>query len=281
MHLYDLHCHSTASDGILSPETLVSRAKSQGVTHLALTDHDTTDGLSLAKSAGLSLGVNVIPGIELSTQWSGINVHIVGLNVDIEAPVLKDAVMAQSKARHDRAQEIDQRFKKLGIEGVFDGAQKYAGNASIGRPHMARYLVEQGLVKDMNQAFKKYLGAGKLGDVKQVWLELGDVVRAITDSGGIAVLAHPLKYKMTLTKLRLLVSAFKQVGGQAIEVVSGDQQANQTQSMGLLANRFELFASCGSDFHTPEGGFQELGRYSPMPSDVPYVWSHPSWRQSA
>jgi len=276
--LYDLHCHSTASDGILSPESLVSRAKAQGVTHLALTDHDTISGLDTASAVAKDEGITFIPGIELSTEWSGVGVHIVGLNVGTSSCVLTDAVEAQTQARHARAEEIARRLQKEGFHGVLEGAKQYANGGAIGRPHIARYLIEKNIVKDMGQAFKKYLGAGKIGDVKQTWLSLEAVVAAIAESGGVAVLAHPLKYKMTLSKLRLLVSSFKAVGGLAIEVVSGKQTLNQTQSMASLAKRFELAASCGSDFHSPENGWQELGRYSALPSSVVPVWSLPQWQ---
>lgn len=269
---FDLHCHSTASDGILSPAALVSRAKIHGVTHLALTDHDTVAGIAEAERAAATEGVTIIPGVEMSTQWCGIGIHILGLNVDIGNKAFAESLAYQRDARVARAEEIGKRLEKAGVPGAWQGAVALAGSEAAGRPHFAQYLVSEGYVKSINAAFKQYLGAGKLGDVKQVWLSLEEVVGAITGCGGEAVIAHPLKYKMTLSKLRQLVLAFSQCGGGAIEVISGAQTDSQTKSMVNLAARFSLLASCGSDFHAPGQGWQELGRYSELPQSCSPIW---------
>jgi len=245
----DLHCHSYVSDGSLSPTEVVTRAHGNGVAMLALTDHDTLEGLPEAKATADSLGVRLIPGIEFSSRWSRLGVH-----------------------REARAREIGRKLAKRGFEGCYEGAAAIAGVGQIGRPHFAKYLVEQGAVKNFQQAFKKYLGAGKAGDVKCHWPEIGNVVEWINDAGGVAVLAHPGHYKLTRTKLKRLVEDFTEVGGKAIEVVSGASQPADSQYHAQLANLFGLKASCGSDFHHPDNRWSDLGRFAPMPSGCEPVW---------
>lgn len=274
--IYDLHTHSNASDGILSPEALVSRAKDKGVTHLAITDHDTLAGLDAVSPLADGHELSLIPGIEFSTQWQGRGVHIVGLNFDPQALSLRGAVAQQLDVRAWRAEEIARKLLKLGMPNALAGAKKYAGNGVIGRPHFAQHLVAEGHVTSVNQAFQRYLGAGKAGDVKNIWLSLDEVVQAITTAGGTAVLAHPIKYKLTGTKLRQLVEAFKEAGGTAIEVISGSQTANDTGNLAALSRRYELYASCGSDFHAPNSPWQELGAFGKLPSGCQPVWH--SWQ---
>lgn len=270
--IYDLHTHSNASDGILSPAALVSRAKARGVTHLALTDHDTVQGLQSARSQAQLEGLVLLNGVEFSCLWSGRGIHVVGLNIDPESPALHAALQAQHQARTDRAEEIGTKLARLGVPGAYEGARALAGDGIIGRPHFARYMVNQGYSANINSAFKQYLGAGRPGDVKQRWPEISTMVSAIAASGGVAVLAHPFKYDLTLTKLRSLVSAFKDAGGQAIEVVSGQQTANETQTLAELTRLFDLHASCGSDFHMPDQPWQELGCFTPLPQACRPVW---------
>lgn len=285
--IYDLHCHSNLSDGILSPEALVSRAKTQKVTTLSLTDHDTLAGVQRAQAQSLIEGIEFIPGIEFSSLWAGRGVHIVGLNIDPSAKSIVDAVFHQRKVRMDRAVEIGLRLENHGIESAYIGAKRIADadrgtdlvsditaeDGVLGRPHFAKYLVQEGYVSNMNQAFKRYLGAGKPGDIKQVWPEIGDVVEWINGSGGCAVLAHPLKYKMTRTKLRALVSDFADVGGGALELISGKQPPGQAEDMAKIAIKYDLKGSCGSDFHVPGQAWQELGAFGQMPRSVEPVWS--------
>ena len=271
--LFDLHSHSLESDGILSPEALVSRAKLNNVTTLALTDHDTLAGIGRAKAAALVEGMKIITGIELSSQWAGRGIHIVGLNIDVDSPSMEEAVSHQLATRETRAEQIGRRLEKYGITNALAGAREFSGGAAIGRPHFGRFLVEQGHVKNMNQAFKKYLGAGKPGDVKQDWPEFDTVIGWIHRSGGVAVLAHPCKYKMTRSKLCAMVRDFADLGGDAMEVVCGPQTPAQTSDMLKIANQFGLKASCGSDFHSPGAQWQELGRFPPLPDGIEPVWS--------
>jgi predicted metal-dependent phosphoesterase TrpH len=270
--IYDLHTHSNASDGILSPPALVSRARQRGVTHLALTDHDTVHGLQSAREQAEIEGITLIDGIEFSCLWAGRGIHVVGLNVDITCTDLREAIAAQLEARDIRAEEIGKRLEKAGVPEPLQGARRIAGDAVLGRPHFARYLVEQGFANNINGAFKQYLGAGKPGDVKHRWPDIASMATAIRGAGGVPVLAHPAKYELTRTKLRELLVAFKEAGGLAIEVVSGQQAVNETESLAGIAAQFDLYASCGSDFHVPDQPWQELGSFTPLPRICRPVW---------
>ncbi|GAB3105767.1 PHP domain-containing protein [Aestuariicella hydrocarbonica] len=270
--MHDLHSHSLCSDGILRPQALVSRAKMQGVTVLALTDHDTVSGIGEARNAAAEEGIRLLPGIEFSCLWNGTGIHIVGLNIDPDHPAMVAAVEQQSNNREIRAEKIAAKLAKLGMPGTLEGAKAKADGGVLGRPHFAKFLIEAGHVKSMDQAFKKYLGSGKPGDVKQIWPSIEEAVGWIVAAGGVAVVAHPDKYKMTRTKLGRLLEEFVAVGGQAMEVVSGRQAPDVTRDMRLLANKYGLYASCGSDFHVPDQPWQELGNFDGLPEDCRPVW---------
>lgn len=268
----DLHTHTTASDGILRPDELVSRAKLHGVDLLAITDHDTLAGLPLAQEVAIANDIRLITGIELSCLWQGRGIHIVGLNVDLNNEKLLAGVEQQGVVREKRAHIIAERLEKAGISGSYEGAKAIAGEGEIGRPHFAQYLVQTGAVRSAEQAFKRYLGAGKAGDVKQDWPEISQAVAWIQAAGGRAVVAHPVKYKLTRTKLRELLTDFKACGGDALEVISGLQTPNITRDMGLLCRQFDLLASCGSDFHSPNAGWQALGGFGKLAPELTPVW---------
>ncbi|MBB5209919.1 PHP domain-containing protein [Microbulbifer hydrolyticus] len=280
----DLHCHSTASDGILSPAALVSRAKSAGVTLLALTDHDTVAGVAEAREEACRHGVSLLPGIELTARWGRRVVHVVGLNVDCEATALKRAILERDGLRHTRALQIAERLEKRGFAGAYEGARALAGPGVIGRPHFARWMVEEGHVTDTAKAFKRYLGAGKIGDVAVPWPEVGDTVDSIRASRGAAVLAHPLKYGLTRTRLQALLVDFQRAGGDAVEVVCGQQNPVQTREILSLVERVAalsgqdgrpgspLLASLGSDFHQPDQPWRALGCVR-LPAGVEPVWN--------
>ncbi len=273
--VYDLHSHSLCSDGSLSPQDLVSRAKEQGVTHLALTDHDTISGLKAAKEQALKENITLVNGIEFSTLWQGRNIHIVGLNLDVDNATLIAACEQQSQSRIERAKEISSKLAEKGLEGCYEGALQYCASGIIGRPHIAKYLVETGKVANMAQAFKRYLGAGKIGDVKQCWPDIQTAIGWIHAAGGVAVLAHPTKYTMTRTKLRVLLGEFKEAGGDAMEVICGHLKPGQGDDMQRLATYFNLLSSCGSDFHAPGQPWQDLGKFSQLPESAVPVWE--SW----
>ncbi len=272
--IFDLHSHSNYSDGILSPAALMSRAKSKGVTALALTDHDTIAGLRDAQQAADENDVVLIPGIEFSSQWGKIGVHIVGLGIAPESDVLASAIIEQHQSRITRAQAIADRLAKLGFRGALEGAQQIAGEALVGRPHFARHLVEIGAVRQPQDAFKKFLGTGKPADVKYQWPDIHQIIGWIHAAGGQAVLAHPLKYQLTATKMRALITDFAAAGGDALEVISGQQSHADTEALARLATDKKLSASCGSDFHTPDQRWQELGNFGSLPAHC-----HPVWRR--
>lgn len=270
--IFDLHCHTHFSDGILSPEAVIARAKERGVSVLAITDHDTIAGVGIAQKAALESDLTLISGIEFSSQWGKGGVHIVGLGFDISSPALIAAVEFQDQARNARAIAIADRLSKAGFSGALAGAQAIAGNATLGRPHFAQYLVAIGAVKNINAAFKKYLGAGKTADVKYQWPLMDQVIEWIHAAGGVAVLAHPAKYALTRTKMCALISSFAAAGGDALEVISGLQPAALTEDLLRIASHYSLRASCGSDFHMPDQPWQELGGFGRLPATAKPVW---------
>ena len=270
----DLHCHTTASDGDWAPEKLVAEAAARGIQTLAITDHDTFAGYRQARETASSLGVTLIPGIELSAVWSGITLHIVGLNFDPQSAVIQQAEQSQSEARQRRAGVIAERLsKRIGAEIDLRAVELLASGDQVGRPHFAQHLINQGHVNSMNQAFSRYLGAGKVGDVKAMWPDMKQAVEWIVDSGGVAVMAHAHLYNMTRTKLKACLKDFIAAGGSAMEVAYGQMDNNQRGQMCALAKEMGLKGSCGSDFHGPNRYGLELGVMPAFPADVPPVWS--------
>lgn len=273
MTQYDLHTHSTASDGSLTPTQLVARASEQGVTHLALTDHDGTEGLEEARTAAEQCGITLIPGVEVSVSWHGATVHIVGLQLDQQNQTLQSGLSALRDYRRERARKIADKLEKAGIPGALEGAGQYASETMLGRVHFARFLVEKGHAKDMKDVFNRFLVKNKPGYVSGDWATLEQAVTWIREAGGQAVIAHPARYKMTNSKRRRLVAEFKSLGGEAIEVSSGNQHPEEVRVMAKLAEEFELLASCGSDFHSPDNNWIELGKMTTMPPFVTPVWT--------
>lgn len=276
-HHYDLHSHTTESDGTLSPAQLLAAAANAGVTHLAVTDHDTTEGLVKAADAAQEQGISLIPGVEISVTWARQTIHIVGLQVDPSATELQTGLARLREFRQWRAEEIGRRLEKAGVSGAYAGAKKFAEGGLISRTHFARYLVETGRAKSLREVFKKYLVAHKPGHVSGQWASLEEAVGWIQTAGGLAVIAHPARYRLTGTKLRRLIDDFRQAGGQAIEVVSGSHSRDEIQHIGRLAREHELYASQGSDFHGPENPWIELGKLPALPLDCVPVWQAPDW----
>lgn len=268
--LFDLHSHTLHSDGALTPQDLLSRAVEKGVDVLAITDHDNTEAYSETQDSPSS--IRLVPGIELSTQWQSVGIHVLGLNTDPRCDAMLEAARLQGDMRLKRARRIAENLARKGIGDTFDGAMKLSHGRYIGRPHFARHLVDTGRVDSMHAAFKKYLGDGKAGDVRKQWAEIPQVIEWIRAAGGVAVLAHPLKYKLTRTRLKRLLDVFMAAGGQGMEVVSGQQTAQQTRDMAQLCAEKNLLASCGSDFHMPGAPWAELGRFSPLPEGLVPVW---------
>lgn len=272
MTCYDLHSHSTASDGSLTPAELIARAIEQGVDVLALTDHDGTEGITAAKQAAQTTDLTLIAGVEISVTWGNGTVHILGLNINSDTAELQQGLMAMRDFRVRRAHKIAERLDKAGISGALEGARKYASEVMLGRLHFAKFLVENNYAKNIQDVFKRYLVRGKPGYVPGEWTSLSDAVSWINAAGGQAVIAHPARYKITATKLRRLIEEFKEAGGVGFEVVSGRQHLEEVKHLARLADKFELFASCGSDFHTPDS-WAELGKLSPLPESCTPIWS--------
>lgn len=267
--LYDLHTHTLCSDGELSAQELIDSAVARGVTALSITDHDTV----LAYTGGLDTkSLALIPGIEFSAVWQKMGVHILGLNIATSGDAITEGIKRQSQARRLRAEKIAERLGKAGLPDALAGAQRFAGSAEISRPHFARHMVESGFSKSIEQAFKKHLGAGKPGDIKTGWPSMTDAITWIRAGGGIAVLAHPHKYRLTRSKLVLLLDEFIAAGGQGMEVLSGPQDKNQTAQLRDLSIQKGLLASMGSDFHSPKTPWCYPGMHAGIPGGCRPVW---------
>lgn len=260
---YDLHFHSTASDGVLPPAELLDRAHARDIKVLALTDHDTLEGYDQLRHQPMR-GAVLVPGIELTALWEGRVVHIVGLNFCPDNLALRAYLAELIRIREERAQKIMSRLIKAGVdEAVFELAQSYAQEGTIGRPHFARAMVAKGCVSSEQAAFKQYLGTGKTGDVKVSWPDMARAVSVLTEAGGVAVLAHPTKYKMTFTKIRSMVQAFSECGGEAIEVSYTGITPSHQADLERLARSMDLMTSAGSDFHSPGQGWTDIGKFPP------------------
>jgi 3',5'-nucleoside bisphosphate phosphatase len=269
----DLHCHSVISDGTLTPEVLAQRAKDNGVELWALTDHDELGAQSRAIEAARQVGLPYLTGTEISITFAGTTVHIVGLGVDHEEPALVEGLRATRGGRGQRAREMAADLARVGIPGVYEGALKYVGNPElISRTHFARYLVEIGACRDTNEVFRKYITEGKPGFVPHRWAALGDAVRWITQAGGAAVIAHPGRYGFTANEEFALFTEFKEHGGQGVEVVTGAHTSADYAKYADFCKEFDLVASRGSDFHSPEESHTDLGKLPDLPGQVTPVW---------
>lgn len=269
---YDLHSHTTASDGTLPPAELVRQARAQGVDVLAITDHDVTDGLAEAAQVAAEVGLQLVPGVEISVTWSGVTIHILGLNIDPAHAGLQAGLAHLRAFRTGRGEEIARRLARHGIEGALAGAQAFSSGKILSRTHFARFLVEQGHAKDMRQVFKKFLVHNRPGFVPGEWAELEEAVAWICAAGGQAVIAHPARYCISASRLRQFIGEFQACGGVGLEVVSGSHSVGDVAGMAQYAKRFGLLASCGSDYHGPEQAWVELGCLSPLPAGCTPVW---------
>ncbi len=269
----DLHCHSTISDGTLTPEALAARAKANGVELWALTDHDEISGQQRAAAAAAAIGLPYLTGVEISVTFIHQTVHIVGLGFDPANEALQRGLVQTRGGRGQRAIEMSESLTKVGIHGAYDGALKYAGNpALISRTHFARFMVETGVCRETNEVFRKYLTEGKPGFVEHRWASLKDAVGWITGAGGVAVIAHPARYKFSANEEYALFTEFKNHGGQGVEVVTGSHSAAEYLSYADTAREFGLAASRGSDFHSPDESHTELGSLPPLPGQLTPVW---------
>ncbi|WP_370612462.1 RNase AM [Escherichia coli] len=276
--IYDLHSHTTASDGCLTPEELVHRAVEMRVGTLAITDHDTTAAIAPAREeiSRSGLALNLIPGVEISTVWENHEIHIVGLNIDIAHPLMCEFLAQQTERRNQRAQQIAERLEKAQIPGALEGAQRLAQGDAVTRGHFARFLVECGKASSMADVFKKYLARGKTGYVPPQWCTIEQAIDVIHHSGGKAVLAHPGRYNLSAKWLKRLVVHFAEHHGDAMEVAQCQQSPNERTQLATLARQHHLWASQGSDFHQP-CPWIELGRKLWLPAGVEGVWQ--LWEQ--
>ena len=269
----DLHCHSVISDGTLTPELLAERAKSASVELWALTDHDEVGGQDRALAAARAQKLPYLTGVEISVTFANQTVHIVGLGFDHHDTQLQDGLRRTRGGRGDRAQEMSDSLAKVGIVGAYEGALKYVGNPDlISRTHFARYLVEAGVCKETSEVFRKYLTEGKPGFVPHRWARLQDAVQWITQAGGMAVIAHPARYGFTPNEEYALFTEFKAHGGQGVEVVTGSHSAQEAMRYADTAKEFGLFASRGSDFHSPEESHTDLGALPWLSGELTPAW---------
>ena len=269
----DLHCHSVVSDGTLTPEALAERAAANGVELWALTDHDEIGGQARAAAAAKTVGMRYITGVEISVTFLGKTVHIVGLGIDTDNADLREGLERTRGGRRLRAQDMAEGLAKVGIKGAFEGALQYVGNPDlISRTHFARHLVETGACKDTNEVFRKYLTDGKPGFVEHRWATLKDAVGWITGASGMAVIAHPARYKFTPNEEFALFTEFKGHGGRGVEVVTGSHSAAEYVTYAATAQEFGLAASRGSDFHSPLESHTELGTLPYLPGGLTPVW---------
>jgi predicted metal-dependent phosphoesterase TrpH len=269
----DLHCHSVVSDGTLTPEALASRAKANGVQLWALTDHDEIGGQARAMAAAKAEGIKYLTGVEISITFAGKTVHIVGLGFDHTNEALVQGLRNTRGGRAERAKEMSDGLAKVGIHGAFEGALKYAGNHElISRTHFARFLVETGVCKDTSEVFRKYLTDNKPGFVPHRWASLENAVKWITQAGGVAVIAHPARYGFTANEEYALFTEFKNHGGRAVEVITGSHSSADALRYADTALEFELAASRGSDFHSPDESHTDLGTLPWLPGQLTPVW---------
>lgn len=270
--MIDLHCHTHFSDGELSPSALLNKAIASHVRVLALTDHDTTAGLLPLHEAARGSDITIINGIELSVRWKKYDIHILGLNINPEDQDMIALITRQNQARVARALNISECLANCGVEDAYQKACKIAGHERVARPHFAQVLIHEGMVRDMKAAFKRFLGRGKAAYVPTAWASVEDAVGAIVKAGGQAVIAHPLKYALTRSKLHELIEAFKEAGGVGVEVISGDITVTQSNELAGLCSRFGLLASTGSDYHGDTLSRVALGQQRALPVNCTPIW---------
>ena len=271
--LIDLHCHSTISDGLLSPQDLVANAARCGLKVLALTDHDDISGLPDARMAANAHGLQFINGVEISVTWKRRTLHIVGLKFDANNITLKNALGRVRIGRNERAQEMGESLAKHGIFGAYEGAKDIAKQAIITRTHFARFLTENNHAKDNKSVFKKFLVKGKPGFVDHQWMSLNEAVELIVNAGGQAVIAHPGRYDLGMVNMHLLMHEFRSDGGTAIEVVTGSHNPAQYQQFAKIAHRFSLKSSLGSDYHGPGLSYMAMGCAPDLPTGCVPIWN--------
>ncbi|MGY8525134.1 3',5'-nucleoside bisphosphate phosphatase [Paracidovorax citrulli] len=269
----DLHCHSTVSDGTLPPAVVAERAHAHGVRVWSLTDHDEVGGQLIARETAEALGMQYVPGVEISVTWAGQTVHIVGLQIDPLCPDLIDGLTATRSGRARRARDMGDALAAVGISGAFEGALRYVGNPDlISRTHFARWMVDEGICDSVGDVFDNYLAQGRPGYVGHRWATLAEAIQWIKLAGGVSVMAHPGRYNFTQMQHDALFDEFKSLGGGAVEVITGSHTPDQYRRYADVARHYGLLASRGSDFHGPGEGRVEIGTLPPLPSSLTPVW---------
>ena len=271
--IIDLHMHSTASDGVLSPTQLVELNYENNVQIMALTDHDTTDGLTEAKNTADKKGITLINGIELSVNWQKKTLHIIALNIDPENLALRNALHDLKQKRLNRAERIAKKLESIGIEDALEGAKKFANGNLITRPHFAQYLIEKDHAQDSKDAFKRYLGNNKKAYVSTEWPTMESTLTLIKQAGGLAILAHPLRYKLTASWMRRLLTSFKEAGGEGMEVVCGYYTPAEIETSTGYALQHDLMGSVGSDFHGHSQYSTRPGVFPALSKSITPIWS--------
>ncbi len=270
---FDFHCHSIVSDGLLPPDVVARRAAANGVDLWALTDHDDLGGLATARATAEEVGMDFVNGVEISIEWQGIPIHVVGLGFDDRNRALVDGLDELRQGRLERARRMSDALEAIGIPGVLEGALCFVTNPSlISRAHFARYMVSIGIARDVPGVFQYYLTPGKPGYVDHRWATLEEAVTWITGARGVAVVAHPGRYKMSGGNMDKFLGDFKDAGGQGIEVTCGSHSPDHVLHFARLARRYAFHASRGSDFHGPEESYVDLGKLPPLPEDLKPVW---------
>ncbi len=271
--IVDLHCHSTVSDGVLTPDQVAYRAHQNGVELWALTDHDEVGGLALAEETAHNVGMGFVPGVEISVTFLGKTVHIVGLGIDYTHPELIDALRYVRSGRWQRAQRISDALAGMGVSQALEGAVPYATNPElVSRTHFARFLVAAGYCSTIQEVFSKYLGDQAPAFVPMQWATLSEAIQWIQQAGGVAVIAHPGRYEFDTLQFDLLFDTFKDLGGAGIEVVTGSHAPHQYVQYAQIAKKYGFEASVGSDFHGPAEGRLDLGQLPALPSGVKPIW---------
>jgi predicted metal-dependent phosphoesterase TrpH len=274
---YDLHSHSLASDGTLAPDALLRAAHAGGVDVLALTDHDTTDGIAEAVATADELGMQLVPGVEISVSWQAQTIHVLGIGIDPGNAALQAGLAGLRDFRDWRAEEIGRRLARAGIGGAYTGARALARGNIVSRTHFAHFLVEQGHAKNVREVFRRFLVHNKPGYVSGEWAEMEAALGWIRAAGGLALIAHPARYRMTASKLRRLTGEFSDCGGAGMEVVSGSHTRDNIQAMAALCRSEGLLASSGSDYHGPENCWIKLGQLPALPAGCAPVWESEHW----
>ncbi len=272
---YDLHTHSTASDGTLAPRELITQGAKAGIEIISLTDHDTLSGIDEASKEALKIGLKLIPGVEISVSWSGITIHILGLGVDHKNKRLIERLDQIKEIRLNRARLISQKLSDFGCPDLFKEAMQFSNGQAIGRTHFARALIKAGYAKNIGHVFKNFLVKGKPGYVKDAWIALPEAIKMIKSAGGQAVIAHPKKYKLSRTKLKDLTRDFADLGGEGLEIISGCYDFSEEKDLVSLANDHNLLGSLGSDYHGPDKPWVKLGNLpglSPLCKPIWHDW---------